>query len=86
MFSFRRLRELTMSRQKVALITGCSNPTSLGATMALDLLKRGWNVYATSIEVDSMADLQKSGCEVHSLHLRSDSSLTSKPYRYYLLT
>lgn len=59
-----------MSKQKVALITGCSNPTSLGAAMALTLLKRGWKVYATSIDVDSMTDLHKSGCEVGSLHLR----------------
>ena len=32
--------------------------------MALDLVKRGWKVYATSIDVSSMADLHKSGCEV----------------------
>lgn len=39
--------------------------------MALNLLKRGWKVYATSIEVDSMADLGKSGCDVGALHLRT---------------
>lgn len=32
--------------------------------MALDLLNRGWKVYATSIEVDSMGNLHKSGCEL----------------------
>ncbi|CAO2655984.1 Nn.00g047870.m01.CDS01 [Neocucurbitaria sp. VM-36] len=53
-----------MSKQKVALITGCSSPTSLGAAMALALLNREWKVYATSIDVDSMTDLHKSGCEV----------------------
>lgn len=53
-----------MSKQKVALITGCSNPTSLGAAMAVDLYNRGWKVYATSIEVESMTQLQKLGCVV----------------------
>ncbi len=53
-----------MSRKKIALITGCSNPDSLGAAMARELLTRGWKVYATSIAVESMADLQKLGSEV----------------------
>ena len=37
--------------------------------MALDLVKRGWKVYATSIDVDSMADLHRSGCEVGLINL-----------------
>lgn len=53
-----------MSKRKVALITGCSEPDSLGAAMANDLLTRGWSVYATSIEVDGMAELQRKGCNV----------------------
>lgn len=32
--------------------------------MALDLHRRGWQVYATAIEVDDMVDLHKAGCEV----------------------
>ena len=53
-----------MSRKKIALITGCSNPDSLGAAMTRELLTREWKVYATSIEVEGMAELQKSGSEV----------------------
>lgn len=68
-----------MSKQKVALITGCSNPTSLGAAMALELLKRNWKVYATSIEASSMTDLQKSGCEASPIHF----SLTSRLSKYH---
>lgn len=56
-----------MSRKKVALITGCSEPASLGAAMARDLLGRGWSVYATSIEVDGMAELRRKGCHVSRL-------------------
>lgn len=52
-----------MNDQKVALITGCSNPTSLGAALARKLLDRNWKVYATSIEASSMTDLQHAGCE-----------------------
>ncbi|KAF2631069.1 NAD(P)-binding protein [Macroventuria anomochaeta] len=64
-----------MSRQKVALITGCSSPTSLGAAMALTLLKRNWKVYATSIEASSMTDLHKSGCEVLSLNVTKTTDI-----------
>lgn len=51
--------------QKVALITGCSDPDSLGAAFALDLIKRGgWRVYASSIDAKSMGELRRAGCEV----------------------
>ena len=50
-----------MSAQKVALITGCSDMSSLGAAMALELLSRGWKVFATALEVDSVVDLQQAG-------------------------
>lgn len=65
-----------MSKQKVALITGCSSPTSLGAAMALKLLKRNWKVYATSIEASSMTELQKSGCEASPIHFPLNSKLS----------
>ncbi len=66
-----------MPEQKVALITGCSDPSSLGAAMALDLHKRGWKVYATSIEVESMADLHKSGCELLPLDVTKVADIES---------
>jgi NAD(P)-dependent dehydrogenase (short-subunit alcohol dehydrogenase family) len=53
-----------MPDQKVALITGCSNPESLGAALALDLLQKGYRVYATSINKTDMIQLEKSGCDV----------------------
>ena len=55
---------LDMSAHKVALITGCSDMSSLGAAMALELLLRGWKVFATALEVDTMVDLQQAGCTV----------------------
>lgn len=39
--------------------------------MALDLHKRGWKVYATAIELESMANLHKSGCEILQLDVTS---------------
>ncbi|KAF2001216.1 hypothetical protein P154DRAFT_174652 [Amniculicola lignicola CBS 123094] len=66
-----------MSKRKVALITGCSDPTSLGAALALNLLKRGWKVYATAIDVASMADLHRSGCEVLPLDVTKATDINA---------
>lgn len=52
----------TMSR--VALITGCSEPHSLGASLALDLLARGWKVIATARKLETLKDLEAAGCLV----------------------
>ena len=66
---------LTMPAKRVALITGCSDPSSLGAAFALDLLKRGWKVYATAIEIDSMSSLKTAGCDVRLLMIVMSSEL-----------
>ncbi|WWD21751.1 hypothetical protein CI109_106238 [Kwoniella shandongensis] len=64
-----------MSDRKVALITGCSDPSSLGAAMALELLARGWKVYASAIEVDSMQDLENAGCSIIQLDVTSSEDI-----------
>ncbi|WWC59707.1 uncharacterized protein I303_102269 [Kwoniella dejecticola CBS 10117] len=64
-----------MEHTKVALITGCSDPTSLGAALALDLLSRNWKVFATAINVDSMSALDKAGCTVFPLDVTDESQI-----------
>ena len=53
-----------MSQKRVAVITGCSDPDSLGAAFARDLLGRDWMVIATARNVETMKDLKARGCEV----------------------
>jgi hypothetical protein len=53
---------------KVALVTGCSEPESLGAALALNLLGRGYKVYATARKLESMKQLEGKGCEVSGAH------------------
>lgn len=53
--------------QRVALITGCSEPNSIGANLTLDLLERGWKVYATARKVETLKALKAKGAEVIAL-------------------
>ena len=53
--------------QRVAFITGCSEPSSLGASFALDLLSRGWKVIASARKLETMQSLEVAGCEVNFL-------------------
>lgn len=53
--------------QRVALITGCSESNSIGANLALDLLRRGWKVYATARKVETLAPLKAEGAQVLAL-------------------
>jgi NADP-dependent 3-hydroxy acid dehydrogenase YdfG len=57
---------MTPESRKVALVTGCSEPSSLGAAISLDLLHRGFRVYATARKVSSMKELEKEGCDVRA--------------------
>jgi NAD(P)-dependent dehydrogenase (short-subunit alcohol dehydrogenase family) len=50
--------------RRVALVTGCSEPESLGASLALSLLGRGYKVYTTARKLESMKQLEGAGCEV----------------------
>lgn len=49
---------------RVALITGCSEPTSIGAAIALELHKRGVRVFATARRVETLKPLAEAGCDV----------------------
>ncbi|WVQ85604.1 hypothetical protein IAT38_007770 [Cryptococcus sp. DSM 104549] len=66
---------LTTSTKRVALITGCSEPKSLGANLALALLVKGWRVFATARKVETMRGLQDDGCDVLELDVTSDQSV-----------
>jgi NAD(P)-dependent dehydrogenase (short-subunit alcohol dehydrogenase family) len=52
------------SNQRVALVTGCSEPHSLGAALARALLVKGFVVYATARNVGTMEGLAAEGCKV----------------------
>ena len=52
------------NRQRVALVTGCSEPTSLGVATVKHLHSKGWKVIATARKVETMKALQTSGIEV----------------------
>jgi NADP-dependent 3-hydroxy acid dehydrogenase YdfG len=59
---------MPVDNRKVALVTGCSEPDSLGAALALNLLSRGYKVYATARKLESMKQLEGKGCEVSGSH------------------
>ena len=60
--------ETTMStsnnRQRVALVTGCSEPNSLGVATVKHLQSKGWKVIATARKVETMKALKATGVEV----------------------
>jgi NAD(P)-dependent dehydrogenase (short-subunit alcohol dehydrogenase family) len=49
---------------RVALVTGCSEPHSIGAAIVRDLLKRDFVVYATARKVETMKELATDGAKV----------------------
>lgn len=52
------------SARRVVLMTGCSEPNSLGAGLARAFLAKGFIVYATARKVESMKQLAAEGCQV----------------------
>lgn len=56
-----------LSMTKVALITGCSEPTGIGASLALELRARGVKVYATARNINTLTKLKEAGCETLAL-------------------
>jgi NADP-dependent 3-hydroxy acid dehydrogenase YdfG len=50
--------------KRVALITGCSEPTSLGVAMVKQLHEQGWQVIATARKVETMEALEAIGITV----------------------
>jgi NADP-dependent 3-hydroxy acid dehydrogenase YdfG len=55
------------------LITGCS--TGIGRATAQRLAGRGMNVYATARKLDSIADLQQTGCKTLALDVTDEESM-----------
>jgi NAD(P)-dependent dehydrogenase (short-subunit alcohol dehydrogenase family) len=60
---------------KAALITGCSS--GIGRATAELLAARGWSTYATARNVDSIADLESSGCKLLALDVCDEQSMRS---------
>jgi NADP-dependent 3-hydroxy acid dehydrogenase YdfG len=66
----------TNQRQRVALVTGCSEPTSLGVATVHRLHKNGWKVIATARKVETMQALKSSGIDVSPFDI-SDLTLSN---------
>lgn len=61
--------------KRVAVITGCSEPQSLGAAFARELLGHGWTVFATARKLQTLAPLKATGCYTLELDVCSDTSV-----------
>ncbi|WOO80065.1 Short-chain dehydrogenase cctT [Vanrija pseudolonga] len=61
--------------QRVVLITGCGEPTSIGAALALELKAHGLRVFATARNVGSMAGLAAEGIDTLELDVTSPASI-----------
>jgi NAD(P)-dependent dehydrogenase (short-subunit alcohol dehydrogenase family) len=62
-------------RSEAVLITGCS--TGIGRATALYLADRGHTVYATARKLDSISDLEASGCRLLELDVTDEESMTA---------
>ncbi|KAL1406612.1 hypothetical protein Q8F55_008318 [Vanrija albida] len=62
---------------RVALITGCSEPTSIGAAIALELLSRGVRVFATARRIATLKPLAEAGCDILELDVTSEASIAA---------
>lgn len=60
-------------RSEAVLITGCS--TGIGRATAEHLAKRGHTVYATARRLDSIGDLEASGCKLLELDVTDEESM-----------
>ena len=62
-----------MAVSRAVLITGCS--TGIGRATAERLARRGWRVYATARDVEKIASLAGSGCELLALDVTDEASM-----------
>lgn len=60
---------------KSVIITGCS--TGLGLNMAKEFLKKGYRVYATSRDINSLTELKELGAETFQVDLESNKDIDS---------
>jgi NAD(P)-dependent dehydrogenase (short-subunit alcohol dehydrogenase family) len=64
---------MTGEASKVVLITGCS--TGIGRATAERLASRGFTVYATARNIESIRDLEVAGCRALSLDVCDEASM-----------
>lgn len=72
--------------KRVAVITGCSEPKSLGAAFSRELLARGWTVFATARKEATLSPLRDAGCHTLELDVCSDDSVNQATQRIVTLT
>ena len=72
--------------KRVAIITGCSEPNSLGAAFSRDLLSRGWTVFATARKEGTLSGLREAGCQTLELDVCSNESVSQATKRLVTLT
>ncbi len=66
----------TSDSRKTVLITGATRAQSLGAALALEFLKVGWRVFATSqAPISQSIALEQKGCETTEFELTDDTSI-----------
>jgi NAD(P)-dependent dehydrogenase (short-subunit alcohol dehydrogenase family) len=66
---------LMMDRRKIALITGASS--GIGKSIALALLKEGYEVYGAARRLEKMAEIKDAGGKVISLDVTSEVSISA---------
>jgi short-subunit dehydrogenase len=64
----------TSKAAKAVLITGCS--TGIGRAAAEHLAGRGWTVYATARQPESIEDLKDKGCKTLALDVTDEQSMS----------
>lgn len=72
---------MTDDQRKVALVTGCSQPNSLGAHICLAFRQRGYRVFATCrAPLDRIRFLEEQGCEILELDMSNEGSIKTVVY------